>query len=412
MKNIIFCLLLVLPSQAFAVLDPRIKVLIEEPAQGEAYSGVSNLRGWAVSPKGTGAYTFPAYIDGQFAFHLIPGGARADVGNVFPEYPESDASGFSMAFNYKDLSPGEHTLEIYAYDNDMNFNIASVTFIADRFVSGFISDPSKVDISTTEGVFIFDKHSFLVEGATVEGRRWDFLLSWDSASQGFKAEGIEPFGTYLSSGASGSVAQSSGVTTADPTTDSGGSISGGTVGGADGGSTGEPAGGDSGGWNRSLAESRRGISDTQTASGGLGLRACISRVTRSVSVTGERVQMDNGLVTVNGGGADWVAGEVHYVFRTERGEWFSMVWGGFFRQLDIVQEPSDCGGAPYFTSIEERALGSSKAYIFSNAEVQVPLTCGITPSDAMQVHLDQSGGEYLVSLRTAERCPVLSVNWT
>ena len=105
--------LLAFPS--FAELDERIQVSIEEPVQGERYSGISNLRGWAVSPEGMGSYYLNVYIDGEFAFYLYPYGNRTDVGNAFPDYPDSGTGGFSMAFNYKDLPPGEHEIRVKNY---------------------------------------------------------------------------------------------------------------------------------------------------------------------------------------------------------------------------------------------------------------------------------------------------------
>ena len=188
--------LLAFPS--FAGLDERIQVSIEEPVQGERYSGISNLRGWAVSPEGTGNYHHSVYIDGQFAFYISPYGNRADVGNTFPDYPYSDTAGFSMAFNYKDLSPGEHEIRVRAYDNADNWNDAVVTFTTERFVSSFISSDSDVDLSGLDNVFLYDDQSLLLNGAPVEGKRWNFLLKWDKPSQSFKTWGIEAYTENLS----------------------------------------------------------------------------------------------------------------------------------------------------------------------------------------------------------------------
>ena len=97
------------------VKDERIRVFIEEPAEGESYSGILNLRGWAVAPDGLGVRPHDVYIDGVFRFTLPPGGKRSDVGSAYPDYPGSDMAGFSMAFNYKDLEPGSIRLR-FAWD--------------------------------------------------------------------------------------------------------------------------------------------------------------------------------------------------------------------------------------------------------------------------------------------------------
>jgi len=173
--------------------DERIKVLIEEPAEGEAYSGILNLRGWAVAPDGLGEKPHDVYIDDDTTprFTLPPGGKRSDVGNAYPDYPGSDMAGFSMAFNYKDLEPGSHTITVVAFDINGNYNEAVATFSTERFASAFIADASEVDLLTTEQVTAVDSDSFRVRGATLEGERWDFTLSWDNGAQAFKLSEIE-----------------------------------------------------------------------------------------------------------------------------------------------------------------------------------------------------------------------------
>ena len=112
--TLLVTVLLLGSSIAFAGLDRDIKVVIEEPAVGESYSGVTNLRGWVVSPAGIGRYALEVYIDGEFAFYMPVGGNRADVAEAYSNYPGSDQSGFSMAFNYKSLSPGTHEIKVRA----------------------------------------------------------------------------------------------------------------------------------------------------------------------------------------------------------------------------------------------------------------------------------------------------------
>ena len=209
--------LLAFPS--FAGLDERIQVSIEEPVQGERYSGISNLRGWAVSPEGTGNYYHSVYIDGEFAYYITPYGKRTDVGNAFPDYPNSDTAGFSMAFNYKDLAPGEHEIRVRAYDNLMNYNDAIATFTTERFESSFIASDSDVDLSGLDNVFLYDDQSLLLNGANVEGKRWNFLLKWDKPSQSFKTWGIEAYTENLSGITDYEIAGSGSSDSADNTDD-------------------------------------------------------------------------------------------------------------------------------------------------------------------------------------------------
>ena len=96
-RSALVLFLIAVTQPTFAERDTRIKVSIEEPVQGERDSGISNLRGWAVSPEGMGSYYLSIYIDEEFAFYLYPYGDRPDVGEAFPDYPDSDTGGFSMA---------------------------------------------------------------------------------------------------------------------------------------------------------------------------------------------------------------------------------------------------------------------------------------------------------------------------
>ena len=67
-------------------------------------------RGWAVAESGIAAIEID--IDGIYEFNVPMGGARGDVANAYPDFPNSDASGFSMAFNYKDLVAGNHVVKV------------------------------------------------------------------------------------------------------------------------------------------------------------------------------------------------------------------------------------------------------------------------------------------------------------
>ena len=205
LRCVLFLACLFVTSLAGAARDERIKVSIEEPANGASYSGISNLRGWAVSPEGVGEYLLEVFIDGEFAFYLSPYGQRTDVGNAFPDYPNSDTGGFSMAYNYKDLAPGEHEVKVVVYDNAGNHNSAISVFRTERFNSSFIAQDAEIDLSTTDNIYLYDDQTYLVSGATLEGEKWDFILTWDRASQSFKTEGILPAATssYPNSQASG-----------------------------------------------------------------------------------------------------------------------------------------------------------------------------------------------------------------
>ena len=277
MRRALLGVLSLLAFPSFAGLDERIQVAIEEPVQGERYSGISNLRGWAVSPEGTGNFYHQVFIDGDFAFYMSPYGNRIDVGNTFPDYPDSDTAGFSMAFNYKDLAPGEHEIKVRAFDNASNYNEAVTTFTTERFDSTFIASDSDVDLSGLDNVFLYDDQALLLNGASVEGKRWNFLLKWDKPSQSFKIWGIEGYAGDLSYSTGYEVAGSDGSASAyaadcDPVVEfgCGDSSSTGSGSGSSGSSTADTDSG-SGSTGSSTADTDSGSSSgSGTASTGSG----------------------------------------------------------------------------------------------------------------------------------------------
>lgn len=160
----------------------NVRVNLEEPRDAALYSGISNLRGWAVAESGIAAIEID--IDGTYAFNVPMGGARGDVANAYPDYPDSDLSGFSMAFNYKGLESGEHVVTARAISNDGNIATRDATINVARFVSSYISDVEQIDTGTVSQVTT-DGQSIALKDIAVEGQKWDITLSFDTATQGF-----------------------------------------------------------------------------------------------------------------------------------------------------------------------------------------------------------------------------------
>ena len=180
----------VMAHASYAAKDSNIRVALEEPVNAGIYAGISNLRGWAAAPNGI--EVVEVFIDGSYAFDVPMGGLRGDVGNRYPTYPGSDFAGYSMAYNYKSLSPGRHDITVRAIDGLGNYNERSGYFFAERFNSGFIADSNDVDLSTATGLYQVDQHSLEMSGVSIEGDQWDVTLSWDGPSQGFQIVGITP----------------------------------------------------------------------------------------------------------------------------------------------------------------------------------------------------------------------------
>jgi hypothetical protein len=179
-----------IPMGSQAATNEQIILRLEEPESGNVYSGVGNIRGWAVAPQGI--QRIELEIDGIYQTNIPSGGLRTDVGDAYPTYPNADESGFSMAFNYSNLALGPHTITVRAVDGQGDDRVVTATFNVTRFDNAFISNPSGVSIS---GATVRDEgESILIDNLLVEGKRYDVRLNWRLAMQGFAITQIASVG--------------------------------------------------------------------------------------------------------------------------------------------------------------------------------------------------------------------------
>ena len=167
-----------------------IVLSVEEPAANNAYSGVANLRGWVVGSAGISRVEL--YVDGAFTTNIPVGGQRTDVGSAYPNYPDSNNAGFSMAFNYSNLTAGPHTLRIRSVDRENASKEQSVTFNVARFNTSYIADPTKVSLAGATGSF--DARSISLKNMTADGKTYDIRMDWRTEVQGFVITQIVPAG--------------------------------------------------------------------------------------------------------------------------------------------------------------------------------------------------------------------------
>ncbi len=168
--------------------NESIQLKIEEPLSFKGTSGVSNLRGWAVAPSGIAAIQL--YVDGEYKTDIPSGGLRGDVGDAFPSYPGSRNSGYSMAFNYSDLSDSHHVVTVRAIDRVGNWNEQTTLFRTTRFTRPFIGNPASASLSEARARIAGD--SLLVERFRINSEYFNLALEWDIPSQNFRMISIEP----------------------------------------------------------------------------------------------------------------------------------------------------------------------------------------------------------------------------
>ena len=167
--------------------DTSLRVNLEEPAVDLVHMGIGNLRGWAISS--AGIRKVEAFLDGELLGEIPYGGAREDVGRVFPDIDDSDQSGFSMSFNYSGLSAGTHTIEVVAHSFDNKTASDSAQFETVRFDKEFIGAGEVVNLNAAASVLTNDQ--IRVENISIAGKYYNLLLRWRTAEQGFEIVEIE-----------------------------------------------------------------------------------------------------------------------------------------------------------------------------------------------------------------------------
>ena len=161
-----------------------IILALEEPANGSTYSGIANVRGWAVAPQGV--KKIELYIDGALIGNIPLGGKRSDVGAAYPSYPNSVDSGFAMAFNYSEhstLTAGSHTFTVRAYDPTGGSRDASAIVNVVQFASSYMSDPTAVNVDNA--TITRGGNTITVQNLLAEGQPYTVQLNWRPAVQGF-----------------------------------------------------------------------------------------------------------------------------------------------------------------------------------------------------------------------------------
>lgn len=158
------------------------RVLLEEPVINSVYSGIGNLRGWAVASDGI--EKIEIWIDGAYAFDAPYGGARVDVGNAFPEIVGASDSGFALAWNYNNMSLGAHTITARAYDENGQSVDSTSEFTVARFEKPFLQAGDQVSLADAQCSLSGSQIS--LQDALLDGKIYDILLDWRTATQGFE----------------------------------------------------------------------------------------------------------------------------------------------------------------------------------------------------------------------------------
>lgn len=179
-----------LPIPVLGAVNPNILITLEEPANASTISGVSSIRGFAVGP--ARIVSIQSTIDNRPTEVLTFGGTRPDVERAFPTNPNARNSGFARAINFSGLTAGSHTITILATDVNGDTNQVTSTFNVVRFDNPFIADLQA--FSLTEATGTLAERAITLQNVTADGQRYDVLLEWRPAIQGFAITRIQSSG--------------------------------------------------------------------------------------------------------------------------------------------------------------------------------------------------------------------------
>ena len=186
-------LLSLLSAQAVAqIQDDKLKIILETPNYNSSIGQIGQIRGWATHPTQQVIFA-EIYIDGELWSEIPVGGQRTDVYNAYPNYVNSDYSGWAQTINYKDFTEGYHDLEVRAYTQLNRYNSVTGRFCVEKVPGGnFISDPDVIDFRTLDRIHLA-QNAILLQKIEIEGELYNMELHWDTSTQGFIVEQVEPY---------------------------------------------------------------------------------------------------------------------------------------------------------------------------------------------------------------------------
>ena len=174
------------------ILDQNLKITLETPQYHHHIGQLGQIRGWAFHPFQI-VDIVEIWIDDEFFSEVPVGGQRKDVYNAYPAVLNSEYSGWAQTVNFKDFDKGYHKLEVRAYTTGGRYNSVIGKFCVAKVAGdNFISDPSTIDFKSIEKLHKAN-NALLLQKVTIDGELYNMELHWDTATQGFIVEQVEPY---------------------------------------------------------------------------------------------------------------------------------------------------------------------------------------------------------------------------
>ena len=158
---------------------PMIGVL-EYPTDGQKVSGVVAIYGWALDGKGIAKIEL--FIDDQFVTNIPYGSRRSDIQEDYPDYPDSEDSGFATVYDFWSFSMGPHAIKVRFHNQDGHTQDIIANVVVKKFHGDFVTD-------VTPGSEWLQNLSVTIDGVT---KIYNVRLEWSEETQGFVITEIIP----------------------------------------------------------------------------------------------------------------------------------------------------------------------------------------------------------------------------
>jgi uncharacterized repeat protein (TIGR02543 family) len=153
---------------------------LESPSEGKRVLGLKTIYGWALD--GDGISKVRLFIDGEPICDIPYGGFTEGLRDAYPDYPDAERGGFALVWNYSNLSPGVHFVQIEIQNTKGEVLDLGANVVVQKLSGEVVTQANPAEL-LIPGV------TLTVDGNT---NAYDLKLEWSKESQAFEIIDLYP----------------------------------------------------------------------------------------------------------------------------------------------------------------------------------------------------------------------------